>query len=94
MNCQYKDSLIPRCDIVSHPNHPNLEYCRVCRAWDDVRHIGNEFAVGNGFHNLLWFLLAVGLVLMVLQGMDKPLLPPEFDRDRPYSNDYHRRLYP
>lgn len=63
MDCKYKTSFIPRCEIVSHPNRPNIEYCRVCEAWRNV----ND--VGGGIPGTLGLLLAVAIGLLLISSM-------------------------
>ncbi|GAB4327895.1 MAG: hypothetical protein OHK0047_14010 [Leptolyngbyaceae cyanobacterium] len=74
MNCPYKDSLMPRCTIVTHPDRPNVEYCRVCREWDYIDHIGAAPMSGHSFRSLIWFILAIGIMIFVVQASDQPLI--------------------
>ena len=63
MNCQYQESLVPRCQIVMHPDRDNVEYCRVCGEWRYLDSIGHDHA------NLFWLLLAMAIVGMVMAGL-------------------------
>jgi len=73
MNCPYKDSLMPRCTIVTHPDRPNVEYCRVCREWDYIDCIGAEPFSSDAFRSLIWLILAVSIMIFVLKASEKPL---------------------
>jgi hypothetical protein len=79
MNCKYKTSFMPRCEIVPHPNRPNIEYCRVCEEWRNVNDVGD--GIPGTFGLLLMIAIALLLVSSVMQDRDKnppssqPLLP-------------------
>ncbi|MGQ9870070.1 hypothetical protein [Leptodesmis sp.] len=75
MNCLYKDSLMPRCTIVTHPDRPNIEYCQVCRKWDYIDHIGAEPMSGHSFRSLIWFILAVAIMIFVVRASEQPFRP-------------------
>jgi hypothetical protein len=64
MDCKYKDSLVPRCEIVTHPDRPNVEYCKICREWDYLDQVGG-FSLDST--NFFWLLIATGLIVFMLQ---------------------------
>lgn len=70
MNCPYRESLMPRCDIAMHPYKRSVEYCRVCGEWRNIHHVGEEMP------DILWFLLGVGILLLVLQAAIPEAEPP------------------
>jgi cytochrome b len=75
MECPYKDSLIPRCDIQAHPWRQHIEYCRVCNEWRDLNNVGNPIG------HLMVIGLMAAIVLIVLQSAMEPEptidLPPQ-----------------
>jgi len=76
MNCPHKDSLMPRCDVASHPHKQDIDYCRVCGEWRDVNKVGSEFP------DLLWLLLALGMTWFIfsqaqLSNQPEPSIPQE-----------------
>jgi hypothetical protein len=64
MDCKCKDSLVPRCEIVTHPDRPNVEYCKLCREWDYLNQVGNFSPASIDF---LWLFIAAGLIVFLLQ---------------------------
>ncbi len=74
MDCPYKDSLIPRCDVQAHPWRQHIEYCRVCDEWRDLNDVGNPIG------HLMVITLMAAIVLIVLQSVmePEPTNPPPF----------------
>jgi len=69
MNCPYKDSLVPRCDVMAHPHKQDIEYCRVCGEWRDVNTVGSEFP------NLLWLFFAIAMTWFIFSQAQPPTQP-------------------
>jgi len=63
MHCPNRDSFMPRCQIVMHPDRPNVEYCRVCGEWRYLSDVGDDFA------SPFWMMVAIAIVMTVFVGL-------------------------
>jgi hypothetical protein len=75
MNCPHKGSAVPPCQIVSHPDRSNVEYCRACKEWRYLSDIGGDAP------NVFWSLVAIAITLTLFISLTNDLHRPPYDRD-------------
>lgn len=63
MKCPYSDRFMPRCQIVTHPDKQDVEYCRVCGEWRRVSQVGDELP------NLFLIAIAIAIIMMILTSL-------------------------
>lgn len=89
MKCPFTNSFMPRCQIETHPQKQNVEYCRVCGEWRYISDVGNEFP------NIFWMLFAIAIALTIFMGLLKDseqnqLQQPELSQSH-IPNGYQQR---
>lgn len=85
MNCPYPNSLVPRCTIATHPDRPNIEYCRVCGEWRYLDQIGDELP------NVVGLAFGIAIVLLILKSMINSAEPPVPSNLSPSQSGYLRQ---
>ena len=63
MNCPHKDSFMPRCQITTHPDRANVEYCRVCGEWRYLSDIGDDTS------RTVWAIAGSAVLMMIFVAM-------------------------
>jgi len=78
MNCPHKDSFMPRCQITTHPDRENIEYCRVCGEWRRISDVGE--IVPNTF----WTITGSVVLMMVFVAIVNQQSAPQPSREQYY----------